>query len=194
MRQVFSYIAFSLMLVIPQKAPGQQISFDYGISAVRVFEVGDSRQEVVDGFERYLYDIGPEPRFEFEIDVKQTLGNSRHAQHSDLVVERYMLLARSGDTAYPQLGKYEVEQDTAWVYHGPVSLDFTRQQRGAVVTFTSSPHQLPFLNPDSPITFARPADFTILGFAYRFLLEPAKLNMKDSNLEDNAYLLEFMKP
>ncbi len=195
MRLAFLYIVCCLIPgLMPQQAAAQQRSFDYGISAVRVFEMGDSRQEVVDGFERFMYDIGPDPRFVFEVDVTQTLGNSRLAQHSKLVVESYMLLVRSGDRAYPQLSEYEVEQDTAWVYHGPVSLTFDREQRGSVVTFTSGRHQLPFLNPDSPITFARPADFTILGFAYRFLLKPTKLNLSDSNPADNAYQLTFMKP
>lgn len=175
----------------------QQADFDYGIEAVHLFEVNAANNsKPVDGLEAYLYDIGPQPDFVFKVDVKQRHGSSTLAQKSKLVVERYVLLARTGQTVYDGLSnaKPDLKQDTAWVYHGPVELVFTRKQSGAHVTFTSAPHQMLFLDPAAPITFARPADYSILGYAYRFLLVPANLAQQDKNPADNAYQLTFMKP
>lgn len=188
-------------LLCKQSVWAQQGDFDYSIADVQMFEVDAAKNLTpVDGLEAYLYDIGPQPRFVFEVTVKQHSGKSPNARRSRLVVERYLLLAPTGKSVYADLPKAQpdVVRDTSWVYHGPVALDFTRKQTGSAsgstVTFTSAPHQMIFLDPSAPITFARPADFFILGYAYRFLLVPANLAQQDINPADNAHQLTFMKP
>ncbi|MEM8485266.1 MAG: hypothetical protein AAF564_06935 [Bacteroidota bacterium] len=187
----------SCLLGSIQHAWAQQATFDYGIADVRMFDVdaADNRK-IVDGLEAYLYDIGPQPHFVFEVDVRQHAGKSTNAIKSNLVVELYLLLARTGNAVYKSLSNPQADlgNDTTWVYHGPVALTFSRKQAGKHTTFTSAPHQMLFLDPAAPITFARPADFSILGYAYRFLLVPAHLAQQDANPADNAFQLTFMKP
>ena len=156
---------------------------------------GDTKQ--VSSLDAHLYDIGPMPHFFFKVEVAQLGGGSPNASRAALNVERYMLLRANGTSVYEGLSNAypDAAAPPAWVYHGPVPLNFSRSTAGdSTVIFTSEPQQLSFLDPENPITYARPMDFKIIGFAYRFILTPASFHQRDINPADNAYQLEFLKP
>lgn len=187
-----------LTLGIPAPLRAQPASFDYGIDAVRMYEIepASGQKRLLESLAPYLYDIGPKPLFVFEVDVIQRDGSSLLAGRANLKVERYLLLASDSDSTYMGIeSSYpDVSTSPAWTYHGPVPLQFTRTATGNSVTFVSAPYQITFLDPEDPITFARPIGYKILGFAYRFALVPARVNQTDSNLRDNALQLEFLRP
>ena len=147
--------------------------------------------------EAHLYDIGPSPSFFFKVEVAQLAGSSPNASKASLRVERYMLLRANETSLYEGLDNAypDAAASPAWVYHGPVALNFSRSTAGdSIVVFTSEPQQLSFLDPENPITFARPMDFKIIGFAYRFILTPTAIHQVDKNPSDNVFQLDFLKP
>lgn len=176
----------------------QSSMFDYKIEEVRMYEqvaeTGELRQ--VESISSYLYDIGPNPAFVFEVEVIQLEGSSTLARRATLVVEQYLLLETHADSIYKGLNLQhpDAEATPAWTYHSPVSLPFTRSAHEQRITFTSSPVHLDFLDPDNAITFARPLNYKILGFAYRFALVPTRINDNDSNPQNNASQLTFLRP
>lgn len=186
-------------LLLHANAFAQKTVIDYELSSVTMFEVDSSSgtQTAIQNLNAYLYDIGPEPTFVFEVVIDQKAGATWQASGVELIVEQYILLKASKNSAYKDLDKQyqDVAASPAWSYHGPVQLDFSRQSTEQNrVRLTSEPHQLPFLDPSNPLTFANPVDYNILGFAYRFYLKPAAIGSSDSNPADNAQHLVFLKP
>ena len=164
-----------------------------------MFEVdpasGDTHR--VSSLEAYLYDIGPNPYFFFKAEVEQLAGGSLNAGKTELIVERYVLLKAHEASVYKGLdNEYpDIDASPAWAYHGPVELSFSKSVASeAKVVFTSEPEQISFLDPENPVTFARPMDYKIVGFAYRFILLPASIHQHDKNPSDNTYQLTFLKP
>ena len=181
-------------------AKAQKNGFDYGIKSVLMYEIdqqSDERKQIVN-LEAYLYDIGPQPHFEFEITVEQITSPSWQAKKVDIVVERYALLKTNENAIYNGLDSIHPDagDSTFWTYHGPVQITFTRSanKNNNEVTLTSNPYQFSFLDPKNPITFARPLNYTILGYAFRFSLQPSSIQEKDTDLSNNAYQLTFLKP
>ena len=166
---------------------------------MQMFEVdranGDKQR--IHNLEAYLYDIGPMPYFSFEVEAEQLTGSSPNAGKAKLNVERYMLLLANDVSVYEGLKNQfpDVEASPVWTYHGPVEMSFSRKSSSSKkVIFTSNPHQVTFLDPENPITFARPSDYTIIGFAYRFILTPISYLHQDHNPADNTFQLTFLKP
>ena len=161
-------------------------------------DVENGEKKPLDNLQAYLYDIGPEPSVVFELEVEQLLAPSKEARRANIVVERYMLLKPNQHTVYDGLDSLHTNANDSlqWVYHGPVNLSFSRQTEvhSSDVTFTSSPHQFTFLDPENPITFAKPLNYTIQGFAFRFALVPSSFLLQDENWSNNAYQLTFLKP
>ena len=192
-------LLFLLGATISSEVIAQSTIFDYRIDTVQLYELDPTSGEKrpIDDLAPYLYDIGPDPQFLFEVHVTQLDGGSRLARRANLVTERYLLLEALPDSTYSGLDNVHPDLSTspAWVYHGPVALAFSRKAgKNNSVSFTSTPHQFPFLDPQNPITFARPIGYKILGFAYRFALVPANINHQDSNPKDNAVQLSFLRP
>ncbi len=164
-----------------------------------MFEVDPSSGETkpVTSLAAYLYDIGPQPHFVFTATVLQQSGSSPQAGRATLKVEQYILLQANEHAVYDGLENQfpDARPSPGWSYHSPVRLTFSRSSAGNnVVLFTSDPVQLSFLDAENPLTFARPADFTILGYAFRFALMPDSVKDQDINRRDNAFQLTFLKP
>ncbi len=176
----------------------QPYGFDYKIGEVRMYEImaetGELRQ--IENITPYLYDIGPNPSFVFEVEVEQLEGGSLLARRAELVVEQYMLLENNADSMYQglELQYTDVMDSPAWTYHSPIPLQFTRSSHEGWITFTSAPTHLDFLDPENPITFARPLNYKILGFAYRFTLIPTRITDNDTNFANNSTQLTFLRP
>ncbi|MFK7844403.1 MAG: hypothetical protein AB8G77_03810 [Rhodothermales bacterium] len=179
---------------------GQKSAIDYRINKVEMFETDshNGSKKPVPNLEAYLYDIGPMPSFTFEVEVEQLHGNSLNANKTDLIVERYILLKANDISVYEGLQNEheDVNASPAWSYHGAVPLQFSRKASTGSnkVQFISKPYQISFLDPENPLTFARPANYTIIGYAFRFLLSPSSIHVKDKNPTNNAYQLTFLKP
>ncbi|MBX2821316.1 MAG: hypothetical protein KTR29_16595 [Rhodothermaceae bacterium] len=191
-------LLFASILLCSQVQAQSVSSFDYAIRSVRIYEVApDSRKrsEVVD-LGAYMYDIGPAPLFEFEVEIEQLNNPSPIASHARIGVEQYMLLSAKENHSYIRLDTTTLDMDATkatWTYQSPVNLSFSCDQRTDNVICTSSPSSPQFMNPEDPLTYASPHAFHLLGYAYRFFIEPSNIRFLDRDLSNNAYQVTFMK-
>ena len=173
-------------------------TFDYAIRAVRIYEVAPDtkkRSEVID-LGAYMYDIGPTPLFEFDVEIEQLYNPSPNAALGRIQVEQYMLLRAKDSHSYSNLDTTYANMDASratWAYHSPINLSFSCNQARNNVVCTSTPSSPQFMNPEDPLTYASPHAFHLLGYAYRFFIEPSNIRFKDSNMSNNAYQITFMK-
>lgn len=199
--RIYSLILlFGSLYCLPVIAYGQTI-IDVGIHDVRMHlitpDTGETRIVTTDQLGAYLYDIGPIPRVQFEVLIDSKKHPATVSPKLDLKIERYILLASREASAYKQLPDKKHPDATlgepTWVYSGPVSLSFNRSIQHDTVRLITEPFDIDFLDPDHPLTFALPADYTLTGFSYRFLLKPSALRSRDSDPSDNAFQLTFLK-
>lgn len=187
-----------LFYVTPDTAAQHLI--DAGIFDVRMQLIlpntGESHPVTTDQLGAYLYDIGPAPRVRFEVLVDTKKQPATASPKLDLKIERYLLLTSREESAYTHLpNKYPdaAFSEPTWIYSGPVPLSYNRIVRDDTLRFITEPYAIDFLDPENPLTLALPVDFTLPGFAYRFLLQPAALRSRDGHSGDNAFQLTFLK-
>jgi len=175
-------------------------AFDYGIFDVRMMlmdaSTGESTLVAPDELGAYLYDIGPTPRVRFEVVVDRKEEMDSLGIRIDLAMERYILLASRRARVYEGLDPVFPDarfSEPTWVYSGPLDLSYERKVREDTLRFVTEPFVIDFLDPKNPLTGALPEDFSLPGFAYRFLLKSAVLHQKDASPADNAFQLTFMK-
>lgn len=164
-------------------------AFDYRIAGIRMSQV-----DSVSGSTSYLedlgalmYDIGPTPRVNFEIEVDQVVNPSPLARIVTLSIERYILLESKPNA--PVDTSFHAAQFVrpTWVYSGPIHLESSRIDLGNnKVQIKTEVFQLDVLDPEQPLTFAHPEQYRLLGFAYRFYLKPASFRYVDTIPEDNV--------
>ena len=193
-------LLFSSLFCLPAIIYGQTI-VDVGIYDVRMHlitpDTGKTRIVTTDQLGAYLYDIGPTPQVQFEVLIDTKKQPATASPKLDLKIERYMLLASREASAYGHLPEKKYPDailgEPTWVYSGPVPLTFNRIVQQDTVRLITDPFVVDFLDPDHPLTFALPTDYTLTGFSYRFLLKPSALRSRDGHPSDNAFQLTFMK-
>ncbi len=173
---------------------------DVGIFDVRMHLIvpntGESLPVTTDQLGAYLYDIGPTPNVRFEVLVDTKKQPASASPKLDLSIERYMLLASREVSAYAHLPNRFPDatfSEPTWIYSGPVPLTHKLLVQQDTLRFITEPYAIDFLDPENSLTFALPADYTLTGFAIRFLLKPAALRSRDGHPADNAFQLTFMK-
>jgi len=191
-------LLFASILVCSLVQAQSVSTFDYAIRSVRIYEIAPDtkkRSEVFD-LGAYMYDIGPAPLFEFDIEIEQLDNPSPNAAYARIQVEQYMLLGARENHSYTNMDTIHANVDASkatWTYHSPVSLSFSCDQANGNVLCSSTPLSPQFMDPEDPLTYASPHAFHLLGYAYRFFIEPANIRLKDSNMSNNAYQITFMK-
>ena len=191
-------LLFAATLVCSLVQAQSTSTFDYAIQSVITYEVAQDsgdRIEVID-LGAYMYDIGPAPLFEFVVEIEQLDNPTPNAAYAKIRVEQYMLLSAKENHSYSSLDTTYADMDAhqaSWTYHTPVNVSFSCNQEHDNVVCTSMPYSPQFMNPDAPLAYASPHAYHILGYAYRFVLEPASIHIKDRDQSNNAYQVTFMK-
>ena len=195
----YSLLSFLVLLYPILSSAQHSTEFDYEVTSVKMYTLDETtgKKEYVHDLGAYLYDIGPNPHFHFEVEINQITFPSPLASRANLIVERYALLESKSDapsfsdidSTYSDL----IATEPTWVFSGPVEMTFNRVRNGNKVILTSPPAPLDFLDPENPLTYASPYGYILHGFAYRFTLLPRLAHHRDVNPANNAIQLTFIK-
>ena len=197
MRRIL-FLLLSLATGNPSTYGQAVVSYDYAIRSIELFNIlPDSGEKVrIHDLGAYMYDIGPAPVFQFQVEIEQYKNPSIAANYAKLEVEQYMLLVSRTNHSFvnvDSLYKEAVLTEPTWVYHSPVSMSFSCESLSSIVRCISSSNSPLFMNPDHPLSYASPHAYQLLGFAYRFVLVPAHARARDTNQQNNSFQVTFMK-